>query len=457
VTLRRWLTLTACCLGTFLLLVHTTAATVSVAAIARDLDAGFAQGQWIINGYSLAVGALLLAAGAVGDALDHRRVFVSGMVVFILGTTGCAAAPTASVLIASRVVQGVGGAALLASMIPLLVHSYTGRQRATALAIWSVCSAMGGTIGTLGSGLLAQPSLWRWLFIASLPVAVTGLVIAVVITDGAPDGGPARRLDWLGTGWTIGVLGSATFALTAAGEFGIASRWTLGAIGVTLISITGLVTTERRVAAPALPPGLFASRQFVGAVVTAFAYYLAAFGPLPTMALWLTGFGGLDPAAAAALLAVQQVGFIVVAALLRVPERHHTAALALGMIAIVVGVLLAAVVVAAALPASVMLGPLVLSGAGAGVVTPILPHRATEAAAPALAGAAAGTLNAVRQFGLAAGVAACSAVARATTTTPGAGAAVALLLAAAVATAGLIAQRALRAPEAVARDRRRAA
>lgn len=445
-TFKHWQTLIACSIGTFLLLVHTTAATVSVTAIERDLQAGFADGQWVINGYSLAVGAFLLAAGTVGDVVGHRHVFTVGMIVFTLGTAGCALAPTAGVLIAARVVQGLGGAAILAAMIPLIVHNYTGKQRGTALAVWSVCSAIGGTVGTLGSGVFAHPGLWRWLFIASLPFAVAAVVIGFVVTTELPDdGGRRRRLDVAGTAWTMALVGSATFAITAAGEFGTASGWTIGAIALALASFLGLAVTERRVMNPALPPALFRSRQFVSSIATSFAYYLAAFGPLPAMAVWLTHSGGLDATTAADLLAVQQVGFILVAALIRVSERHHAAVLALGMTAIILGVLLAATLVILSLPAMLMLVPLVLSGGGAGLVTPVLPHRATEAAPPSLAGAAAGTVNTMRQFGLAVGVAACSAVAQ--TLAPasnGAGTALALFVAATVAVAGLITQLALR-------------
>lgn len=434
VTFKRRLPLIACSIGTFLL-VHTTAATVSVTAIERDLGAGPAEGLWIINGYSLAVAALLLAAGVAGDVLAHRRVFLGGMAVFLLGTAACAIAPTAAVLIAARIVQGAGGAGLLASMIPLLVHEYTGRRRAAALAIWSVCSALGGTVGTLGSGVFAHPGTWRWPFIASLPLAATAAALALAMPAQRPgDGAPRRSLDWAGAVWTIALMGSATFALAAAGGFGIGSAWTLGAIALAAASVAGVVVTERRVARPALPPSLFQSGPFTASITTAFAYYFAAFGPLPAMAAWLSRTGALDPSTAAALLAVQQIGFILVASLARVPERLHAAALVLSMAAIALGVLCGTAVVLMSLPAPLMLVSLTLSGAGAGLATPILPHRVTEATTPSLAGAAAGTMNAARQFGLAAGVAACGAVAA---SSGGTGAGCALLVAAGVAVAGL--------------------
>ncbi|MDF0530772.1 MFS transporter [Tsukamurella sp. 8F] len=441
-TFKRWLPLIACSIGTFLLLMHTTAATVSVTVIQRDLHAGFAQGQWVINGFSLAVGALVLAAGAGGDAVGHRRVFVCGMALFGAATAVCAVAPDAGVLIAARIAQGTGGAALLASMIPLLVHSYSGRRRQTALATWSVCSALGGTVGTLGSGVFAHPGMWRLLFAGSVPLAIAAVLVAFFVSAGGePGSGERSRLDFAGTALTVALMGSATFTLTAAGEFGIASAPTVAATVATVAACAGLVATERRVANPALPPALFRRRGFVGTITTSFAYYFAAFGPLPAIAAWLvhTGEGA---ATAAVFLATQQVSFILAAAFVRVPERRHTAALALSLGAIALGVSAGALIVDAGLPAPLIVGPLLMSGAGAGLATPILPHRATEAAAPALSGAAAGTMNAARQFGLAAGVAGCGAVAQALT--GGTGTSGALVLAAVVGIAGLALLRVLR-------------
>lgn len=443
-TFKSSLTLIACCLGTFLLLVHTTSATVSVSAIQADLHAGFAEGQWIINAFTLAVGALLIAGGAVGDVIGHRHVFTAGMVAFVAGTTTCGLAPSAGMLIAGRLIQGVGGAAILASMIPLIVHTYTGQRRAVALSIWSISSAAGGTAGTLGSGVLAHPGTWRWLFLGSLPFAIAALVASVAMVVELPDDSRQRgRFDIPGMVSTVILAGSATFTLISVGEFGIASASTLGAATLAIIALAGLVLIERRSKSPALPPALFRNRAFVATIITAFAYYLAAFGPLPVLAIWLTTSTGMGPAVAGALLAVQQVGFILAAALARVPEKRHGMAVLVGMAMIVAGVLLAAAIVFASLPTPLILVSLVLSGGGAGLVTPILPHRATEAAAPSLAGAAAGTFNTARQLGLAFGVAACSAVAQ-ISTTHGHGTGLALILAATIALTALLAQLVLR-------------
>lgn len=409
------LPLVACSLGTFLLLVHTTIVTVSLPAIENDLDAGFAGGQWIINGYTVALGACLLAAGAAGDVAGHRTVFRRGLALFTLATVMCGLAPTAPLLIAARITQGIGGAAMLASMIPLLVHTYVRRQRTTALALWSVASALGGTVGTVCGGLVAHPDTWRLPFLASVPLALGDLVTTQFMTTQKRASPRDRRpVDLGGTVLTVAFTGSLVLAVTSAGQSGFASPLFIVSTTCALASIIALVTVERRIRLPALPPSMFASRRFTGTLVVGFAYYLAAFGPLPALAIWLSG-EGFSATAASLILAIQQVGFVGAAMLIRVPEKRHGRAVVIGLAIIAGGTLLGALVAVASLPAAWMIAPMIVSGTGAGIVTPILPHRATDAVTASLAGAASGSFNAARQIGLAVGVAACSGLAHAVT------------------------------------------
>src|SRR5438874_2525180 len=121
-----WRPLVTCCLATFLLLAYTTVVTVSAPVIAQSVDSGFAVSQWIIDVYTLALAALVLAMGSLGDRVGHRQLFLIGLAGFGTASVACAVATTGGVLIAARGAQGIGGAAIFATVVPLLTLRYDG-------------------------------------------------------------------------------------------------------------------------------------------------------------------------------------------------------------------------------------------------------------------------------------------------------------------------------------------
>ena len=137
----KWAPLAAICLGTFMLLVDVTIVTVALPDMAAALDASFSGLQWVIDAYALALGALLLSAGSLADRVGRRRVYLGGLAVFTLASLACGLAPSSSVLIGARAVQGVGAAAMLAMTLALLSMTYRGADRGTAFGVWGATSA----------------------------------------------------------------------------------------------------------------------------------------------------------------------------------------------------------------------------------------------------------------------------------------------------------------------------
>jgi EmrB/QacA subfamily drug resistance transporter len=404
-----WRPLLACCLATFVLLAYTTIVTVSAATIADDLGAGFALSQWIIDVYTLGLAALVLAMGTLGDRLGHRRVFLTGLVAFGAASVACAVATSAGMLVVARAAQGVGGAAIFATSVPLLTQCYPGRTRGIAFAVWGAVAGAGSTVGTIAGGAVTQFVSWRWLFLGALPVCA--LAVAIGSISLARQRPRRVRMDVLGTTLVTTAMGGVTYAVINGGENGWMSPGTVGGGVVALASICSFVPSQRRAVHPALPPSLFATREFTAVLLVGFAYYFAAFAAMPVLARWLQTEQAMSPLRAALVLTIQLVAFILVS--LMVSARLHDAprSWVLGGGTLLTGL---ACLTGAALLAwpdwTTVIAMLAVTGIGAGIVSPVLPAVAAASVPPARAGTAAAAANAARQLGLTIGIALCGAL-----------------------------------------------
>ena len=180
--MRKWWPLVTVSLGTFMLLIDVTIVNVALPPMAADLRTSFSSLQWVIDGYALSLGVLLLGAGALGDRLGHRRFYLGGLVVFALSSLACGLAGSDAALIAARVVQGVGAAAMFTTTFALLNRAYQGRERGTAYGVW------GGVSGAAGAG-----SSWSTCRSACSPSCSAGPRSSPTTATG-PDGStcPAR-------------------------------------------------------------------------------------------------------------------------------------------------------------------------------------------------------------------------------------------------------------------------
>lgn len=413
-----WRPLVTCCLATFLLLAYTTVVTVSAPVIAQSVDSGFAVSQWIIDVYTLALAALVLAMGSLGDRVGHRQLFLIGLAGFGTASVACAVATTGGVLIAARGAQGIGGAAIFATVVPLLTLRYDGRARGVAFAVWGAVAGAGSTVGTVAGGAVTEFVSWRWLFVAAVPIC------AVAVTIGAislPRERPAHtRVDVAGTVLLIAAMTGVTFAVINGGEHGWTSAGTIGGIAVAAAAVLVLIPAQRRAAQPALPGALFATRGFTAVLLVGFAYYFAAFAALPVLSRWLQGSQHMGPLQAASILSIQLAAFIVVSLGLGARSHDSSRAWVLGGGTVLTG--LACLSGAALLHWpywTTLIVALILSGIGAGVVSPVLPAVAATSVPAERAGTAAAAANSARQLGLTIGIAVCGALSQTTRPTQG--------------------------------------
>ncbi|ARF54001.1 MFS transporter [Streptomyces gilvosporeus] len=400
----RWLPLVATCLGTFLLLVYATIVTVALPRIAGDLHADFGALQWIVDVYTLALAGLLLGMGSLGDTLGRKRLYLLGLAVFTLATLACGTAPSAPLLIAARAAQGIAGAAMFATLLPLIGLTYSGRDRARAFAVWGAVAGAAAGVGNVAGGMLTQFLSWRWLFHGAVPLCLATLLLSWKVL--AADARTPARVDWPGiAAFTVAATG-VTFGFVRGGERGWGDPGTLVGFAVGAAALLVLVLVERASAHPMLPLALFRTPAFNGLLTASGTYYPAAFGFLPVLSLWLQHHAGLGAFATSLVLTAQPLAFFVTSALAgsalhRVPARW---AIAGGCLLVGIGDLtLLGAQTGPSWP--VLLPGLVLTGAGAGLVSPVLPATAMAAAPPAHSGVAAAAANGARQLGLALGIA----------------------------------------------------
>jgi EmrB/QacA subfamily drug resistance transporter len=267
---RRWWTLAGTCMGLFVLMLDSTVVNLALPDIARELDATTAGLQWVVNAYLLVIAAFVVSAGRVGDIVGRRRVFLIGMAAFATGSVLAAISDTEEVLVTARVVQGLGGAALLGLSLAIVSSAFPAAERPRALGIWAGVSALALGLGPLVGGALVEGASWRWLFWINLPFCLLGVVLVLASTEEQSDETAAHRIDVPGV-VTIGLgLGAIVLALVEGKVWGWTSLATLGvfAAGVALLVVFWFV--EHRVRAPIVEFDLFRNGPYFGASAAGF-------------------------------------------------------------------------------------------------------------------------------------------------------------------------------------------
>jgi EmrB/QacA subfamily drug resistance transporter len=234
---------------------------VAVPAIGADLHATVSELQWVLTGYLITVAALLLLAGALADHFGRRRILVVGLLVMLVTSLGCAAAPTSGALIAARLAQGVGAALVVPSSLALLNGTLRSPDRARAIGLWAGIATLGTTFGPYGGGWLVDHASWRWVFLLNLPL----IVAAVLVLRMVPEVDVHRRplsVDLLGGVLAVGGLGGVIYALTKGPTSGWNDAYVLASASVGSLCLAALVPVEQRRPRPMLRTSLFRSRQF---------------------------------------------------------------------------------------------------------------------------------------------------------------------------------------------------
>ncbi len=296
----RW-ALLATVLGTSLAFLDATIVNIALPTIGRDLHSSLEGLQWILTGYTLALAGLILIGGALGDRYGRRRVFLVGVVWFAAASLMCAVAPTIGLLIAARVLQGIGGALLTPGSLALIQASFHPDDRARAVGAWSGLGGVAAAAGPfLGGWLIAGPG-WRWAFLLNVPLALLVVVVTLRHVPESRDETSTGRFDLAGAALGAASLAGVTYGLITASDPGRRSVALIAAAaGVVLGAVFILV--ERQRAHPMLPLSVFSSRQFSAVNLVTLVVYGAIGGIFFLFAVQLQISAGFSPLQAGAAL-----------------------------------------------------------------------------------------------------------------------------------------------------------
>ena len=392
--------LLATVLGSGLAQLGGTVINVALPSIGEDLGAGLASLQWMVNGYTLALAALLLLGGSMGDRWGRRRVFQAGVVVFGVAAAVCALAPTAEVLVGARTVQGIGAALLTPGSLAILEAVFREEDRAEAVGSWSGLSGIASALGPVIGGALVGLGPWGWrlTFLLSLPLAVAVLVVSRSIPE-TRDEESQGRLDLPGAALAAASLAALVLALTTGPSEGWppAAQVSLAA-GAALMAV--FFWHEARTPAPLMPLSLFRSRQLSAVTAVTLLLYGALSGVLFLLPLHLQTVAGLSPVASgAALLPMTVVMLLLSGAAGRWSQRIGVRLpLSVGPVIAGAGLALLALV-GPGRPWPVLLAAISLFGLGMAITVAPLTATALSAVPPHMVGVASAINNDVARLG----------------------------------------------------------
>src|SRR5437763_5055556 len=275
---RKWWTLAAVSFGLFMIMLDNTIVNVALPSIERSLHLKISELEWVVTGYALTFGALMLTGGKIAGLLGRRLIFVVGLAILTLSSLGCGLAGSASVLIGARVVQGIGAALMDPATLSIITVTFPPRQRGTAIGIWAGVSALALAIGPLVGGVLTEKINWSWIFFINIPVGVVGVLAARLFIDETKDTSREQRLDLPGLlSSGIGLL-ALTYGLIETNSHAWGSTRVLTLFAVAVVALVVFVLLELHQRIPMLDLSLFRNATFAGANTVMFLVGLAMFG-----------------------------------------------------------------------------------------------------------------------------------------------------------------------------------
>ena len=272
----------------FMVFLDVTIVNIAFPAIRRTFaDASLSDLSWVVNAYSVVMAALLVPAGRIADRVGRRRVFFVGLVLFLLGSVMSGAAPSPAALIAARIVQAVGGAALLPASLGIVLDAFPAERRATATSVWAAAGAVAAAAGPSLGGVLVESTSWRWAFFVNLVIAI-GLLPAPGLLRETRDSDSAGRPDLFGAAMLVLAVGALALSIVKAPTWG----WTSGRVlAAWLIAAVFTAATAARSAhhpSPVLEPAILRIRTFRSANAAFFVFSIGFYALLLGNILFLT-------------------------------------------------------------------------------------------------------------------------------------------------------------------------
>jgi EmrB/QacA subfamily drug resistance transporter len=415
----RWWALAATSFGLFMALLDVTIVNVALPTIGTDLNASFADLQWVVNAYALTLAVLLVTAGRLGDLFGRKRLFMVGLGVFSLGSLLAAFAGSVTidglshiqVLLGARAVQGIGGAIMLPLALAIIAATFQGRERGVAIGIYGGVTGLATAIGPVIGGVLVEKVSWQSIFYLNVPIGLIGIALCAWAVTESYDAHAPRTVDVFG----LITLSVSLFCLVLAliqgndADKGWTSPYILTLFAVSVVALVVFVLGELRLKHPMVDPRLFANASFSGAAIVAFTLSGGLFSLFFFLTLYLQNFLGFS-ALDAGIRFLPMSGLILVASPLAGAFSDRLGPkiiLGAGMAVTIVAVLLMTRISPADMQSDwlALLPAFILAGIGSGLVSPQIANVAVSTVSRDRAGMASGVSGVCRQVGTAFGIA----------------------------------------------------
>lgn len=403
---RRWTILTICALALFVVGLDTTIVTVGLPEIGHGLGVEADRLAWVIDAYTVMLASLLLTSGALADRFGRRRVFQIGLFVFGAASLACALAPSLTVLVVARAMQGVGASMLTPVALAIVVNTMTDpTERARAIGVWSAVFGISMAAGPMTGGILIAAFDWRALFWINIPVVLAAMILVVVFVPESRSLNP-RRLDLPGQLLLVLLLGTTIALLIEGPRLGWTSTILFVGVGAVGLLTAAFIWVESKRAHPLLEPALFRVRSFSGAVLGAMTVFIAFSMTLLMTTLLLQNVYGWSPLSTGAAILPMAVGATLcapVSGYLVGWKGPRLSLLLAGASIFIGGFLLLAVSLTGSVP--LLLIAYLIMGIGVGFANAPITNTAVSELPPERAGVAGGATSTARQFGTAIGIA----------------------------------------------------
>jgi EmrB/QacA subfamily drug resistance transporter len=418
-TRRGALTLALLLLVQFLDFLDVSIVNVALPSIRHDLGFSEQSLQWVVSGYVLTYGGLLLLGGRAADLVGRRRILLSGLALFALASLAGGLAPTEAVLVTARLAQGAGAAMMSPAALSILTTTFTDRRdRNLAVGAWAAVPGLAGATGVVLSGILTQGPGWRWIFYLNVPVATLAVLGALGLLTDEPRRRRRCRFDLPGAALVTAGMLLFIYGLIRAPEVGWRATETVSALALAVVLLAAFAINERRAANPLVPFSIFRIKGLAAANVTQLITFSGLYSMFFFLSLYMQSVLGYSPSHTGLAYLPLTGGFILSAAIATplLPRLRPKPVIVAGALVAACGLwFLSRVPVHGAFLTDLLPG-IVVVAIGAGAVFTGVTAAATEGVPSQHAGIASGLLNASMQFGGALGLAVLSAVATARTT-----------------------------------------
>lgn len=394
-----WNALWAMMVGFFMIMVDSTIVVIANPTIKADLHTGYATVVWVTSAYLLGYGVVLLVAGRLGDRFGTKNLYLIGLAVFTAASMWCGLSGSAAMLIAARVVQGVGAGVLTPQTLSTITRIFPPERRGVAVSLWGSTAGVATLVGPLVGGALVDGLGWQWIFFVNVPIGVAGLALAVWGVPALPT--QAHRFDLVG----VALSGLGMFLIVFGLQQGQAGHWQpwiwamiVAGVGFMSVFVYWQAINTRE---PLIPLQVFADRDFTvcnaGVAITSFAT-TALMLPLP---FFLQAGCGLSPTRSALVIAPMAVmgGVLAPFAGVLVDRYHPRPVLGFGFSMMAIGLTWLSFEMSPSTPIWRLLLPFAVIGVGSAFVWAPLTATATRNLPDDLAGTGSAVYNSVRQLG----------------------------------------------------------